>query len=437
MYLQVYAKRGWVLAEDHIHFTLGKQAHHLKQLTESLSAYSSLVDQRLKESSPSQQSNSQQVTYIREFMNTFHQFVQQEWDPSSGLPCLPLPLIDSQSTKVLLGTPQELREEGWTTATHVSLDAENGIDKRWYALEKELLPVAQPSGVAVFRPNLNLLTNSTPNTVSPNSPVNEPIFVEIHMRNPLSISLMISDVQLVFTFERNSESESLDVAVKHSTFPGFNLPAGAQEKVRLELYPQCVGRLLVNGVRYKLSLTPDVLSASASSSPPVVIEGQQMIELQGTRLNTTQVEKCSVVYSKDKRLEFTIVPPLSRLSVAFQNIPSILSCGELYCTDAIITNTGPCSINKLMLAVSDPKCIYMSTESCELPSKNISILSDTQLKDLGISSRANVLPLVNGFLKAGETIRAKLWIHAPQSSGAFDVELLFYYETENAPSKTR
>ncbi|XP_064097927.1 trafficking protein particle complex subunit 8-like isoform X2 [Macrobrachium nipponense] len=435
---QVYARRGWVLAEDHIHFTLGKQAHHLKQLSESLGAYSLLVDQRLKEDSPSQQSQSQQMTYVREFMNTFHQYVQQEWDPSTGLPCLPLPIIDSQATKVLLGARQELQNAGWTAASDVSLDIEIGADKRWYALEQELLSVAHnASSFSVFRPNLNLLSNNTPNTVCPFVPVNEPVFVEVFMKNPLTISLMISDVQLIFKFEKTDESENVEVPVKHSTFPGFNIPAGAQETVRLELYPQCIGHLLITGVQYKLGLTPDMLSGSLSSSPPVVIEGQQTIEVRGTRLNTNNVEKCSVVYSKDKRLEVSVVAPLSRLSVAFQNIPGILSCGELFSTDAIITNTGPCAISKLMLAVSDPKSMYMSLEECESPAKNVCVLSSSQMGDMKISGRAKILPLPNGALRSGETIGAKLWLHAPQSSGAFDVELLFYYETEDSPPKTR
>lgn len=436
--LQVYATRGWVLAEDHIHFTLGKQAHHLKQLTEGLEAYSCLVDQRLKQDASSQQSPSQQMTYVREFINTFHQYVQEEWDSSTGLPCLPLPLIDSQGTRVLLGAPQDPPTScEWTAASHVSLDTDSSSDKRWFALERELVTANQGSAF-VFRPNLQLLTSDTPNTQSPVVPVNEPLFVEIIMNNPLAVSLMISDVRLVFTFEPTSGHEATNSPILDFSCSEFTLAAGAQERVRLELNPQCIGKLFIKGVMYKLSLTPDMTSGSLpGSATTVTIEGQQVIEVKGPRLNNTSTEKCSVVYASDKRLEITVVPPMSRLSVTFHDLPQILSCGELCSRDAVITNIGPCPINRLGLAVSDPNHVYVEIEEVPLSSEHIIALSESEVVDSKITCRTEILKLKNGALNPGETIQAKLWLHAPMSPGAFDVELLFCYETPSSSGKSR
>ncbi|XP_042232153.1 trafficking protein particle complex subunit 8-like isoform X3 [Homarus americanus] len=433
---KVYATRGWVLAEDHIHFTLGKQAHHLKQLTEGLEAYNYLVDQRQKENASSQQSPAQQMTYVREFFNTFHQYIQQEWDSSTGVPCLPLPLIDSQETRVLLGAPQDPPTNcEWTAASHVSLDSDEISKDRWFALERELF-VKRCSSM-VFRPNLQLLTSDTPNTQSPVVPVNEPVVVEVLMKNPLAVSLMISDVRLVFTFEPSSNQEIVGAPVQDTIYPGCNLPAGAQEKVRLELHPQCTGKLLIKGVIYKLCLTPDMTSGvpPGSTTTPVIIEGQQNIEVKGPRLNTTSVEKCSVVYANDKRLEITVMPPMSRLSVIFHDIPQILSCGELCSTDVMITNIGPCPVSKLKLAVSDPNHVYLDIQEAPLPGVHICVLSDSETKDGKITSRTETLALPNGVLNPGDVIKAKLWLHAPMSPGAFDVELLFWYDTLNSPGK--
>ncbi|XP_071516837.1 trafficking protein particle complex subunit 8 isoform X2 [Panulirus ornatus] len=435
---QVYATRGWVLAEDHIHFTLGKQAHHLKQLTEGLEAYNCLVDQRLKQDASSQQSPSQQMTYVREFINTFHQYVQQEWDSSTGLPCLPLPLIDSQGTRVLLGAPQDPPTNcEWTAASHVSLDTDSSINDRWFALERELVGASHVSTM-VFRPNLQLLTSDTPNTQSPVVPVNEPVLVEVVMNNPLAVSLTISHVRLFFTFEPTSNLGASDTPVLDSSCSEFTLAAGAQERVRLELNPVCIGKLLIKGITYKLSLTPDINSGTHSGSATVVIiEGQQIIEVKGPRLNNTSTEKCSVVYASDKRLEITVVPPMSRLSVTFHDLPQILSCGELCCRDALITNIGPCPINVLKLAVSDPNHVYMEIKEVPLSSENIIALSESETVDGKITCRTETLTLQNGVLNPGETIQAKLWLHAPMSPGAFDVELLFYYETPSSSGKSR
>ncbi|XP_045613313.1 trafficking protein particle complex subunit 8 [Procambarus clarkii] len=436
---QVYATRGWGLAEDHIHFTLGKQAHYLKQLTESLEAYSHLVDQRLKQNASSQQSSSQQMTYVREFVNTFHQYVQQEWDPSTGLPCLPLPLINSQATRVLLGAPQDSsRSLEWTPASHVSLDSDLTNNERWFSLERNLLETSQGSSL-VFRPNLQLLSSDTPNTQSPVVPVNEPVLVEVLMENPLEVSLMISDIRLVFTFVPENNVDVNDAPVKDFLYSGFNLPAGAQEKVRLELHPQCIGKLLIKGVVYKLCLTPDMTSAPppGSSSSPVIIEGQQFVEVKGPRLNNTSAEKCSVVYACDKRLEITVVPPMSRLNVSFHDIPQILSCGELCSTDVLITNVGPCPVSKLMLAVSDPNHVYLDTNETGLPAKHICVLSDFETADSKITNWTAELTLPNGLLNSGDVLNAKLCLHAPMTPGAFDVELLFYYETLNSPGRSK
>ena len=438
IFQQVYTTHGWVLAEDHIHFTLGKQAHHLKQLTESLEAYTKLVDQKLKKNASSQQSPSQQIPYIREFINVFHQYTEQEWNSSLGAPCLPLPLIESQATRILLGAPQDTpTSSDWIAASHLSLDASPPNNVRWFALERELI---QPFSTfnSIFKPNLQLLTSDTPNTESPVVPVNEPVLVEIIMVNPLSLNVMISDIRLVFTFEPASDEEPNDVPVKHSTYSGFTLPAGAHEPVRLELIPSSPGRILIKGVMYKFSLPPDAsIAPSGSCSAPVVIEGQQSIEITGPRVNNTQTEKCSAVYASDKRLDITVLPPMSRLSVSFHDIPQIMSCGELCSTDAVITNIGPCPISKLKLAVSDPNHVYMEIKNTSLPKKHVCVLSKNETADSKIVNRVTLLTLEDDILKSGESIQAKLWLHAPLSPGAFEVELLFYYESTGVVGKKK
>lgn len=64
--LQVYRGRGWSSADDHIHFTIGRQAASLKQVGDAVRAFEKL----LKESS--KQPSVQQAAFLREFLHTHH-----------------------------------------------------------------------------------------------------------------------------------------------------------------------------------------------------------------------------------------------------------------------------------------------------------------------------------------------------------------------------
>lgn len=58
----MYANKNWSLAEDHIHFTIGRQAAHLKQISEAAKAFACLL------TPASRQSAAQQAAFLREFL---------------------------------------------------------------------------------------------------------------------------------------------------------------------------------------------------------------------------------------------------------------------------------------------------------------------------------------------------------------------------------
>lgn len=61
-FLQVYHDKGWSLAEDHIHFTIGRQAASLKQVTEAVTFFEKLLN------ASSKQPALQQAAFLREFL---------------------------------------------------------------------------------------------------------------------------------------------------------------------------------------------------------------------------------------------------------------------------------------------------------------------------------------------------------------------------------
>jgi hypothetical protein len=60
----MYENKNWSLAEDHIHFTIGRQAANLKQISEATKAFAHLL------TPASRQSAAQQAAFLREFLTT-------------------------------------------------------------------------------------------------------------------------------------------------------------------------------------------------------------------------------------------------------------------------------------------------------------------------------------------------------------------------------
>jgi hypothetical protein len=61
----VYRTKGWQLAEDHINYTIGRQARSLAQLSTAVAALQSLIV------STDGQKPAQQEAFLREFLTTF------------------------------------------------------------------------------------------------------------------------------------------------------------------------------------------------------------------------------------------------------------------------------------------------------------------------------------------------------------------------------
>lgn len=62
---QIYQEKGWNLAEDHIHYTIGRQANNLNHLQEAVESYSQLL------LGNSKQCADQQAVFLKEYLSTF------------------------------------------------------------------------------------------------------------------------------------------------------------------------------------------------------------------------------------------------------------------------------------------------------------------------------------------------------------------------------
>jgi trafficking protein particle complex subunit 8 len=124
--LQVYKGHGWSLAEDHIHYTIGRQCLSGQQIEAACQALAALLKPH------SMQTPSQQSAYLNEFIHVHQMMSRQSQSEvvskNATTPILPLPLVDSRNIKTLVetkdpggaNTPAQTPVTGITEASHVT-----------------------------------------------------------------------------------------------------------------------------------------------------------------------------------------------------------------------------------------------------------------------------------------------------------------------------
>lgn len=119
---QVFKDRGWSLAEDHIQYTIGKQALSLKRLTEASGALSHLLRPS------SLQTPTQQGAFLREYIATHKSMLSQSTtttgkeDQPNELLQISLPRIVSNQTRVLVTTQPPVAKLQMVSASNLTLD---------------------------------------------------------------------------------------------------------------------------------------------------------------------------------------------------------------------------------------------------------------------------------------------------------------------------
>lgn len=112
---QVFENREWSLAEDHIQYTIGKQAVTLKKLDEASAALAHLLRPS------SLQSSAQQSAFLREYIATQKIFLKQSSN-SEILLDISLPKIASKSVRILVTSPSPVTTPNLISATNININ---------------------------------------------------------------------------------------------------------------------------------------------------------------------------------------------------------------------------------------------------------------------------------------------------------------------------
>ncbi|XP_021914689.1 trafficking protein particle complex subunit 8 isoform X2 [Zootermopsis nevadensis] len=423
---QVYENKNWSLAEDHIHFTIGRQAANLKQISEAAKAFAHLL------TPSSRQSATQQAAFLREFLTTQQQLNTEERSLGNALPVLPLPLVDGSAIQVLLGSLPPLPfQDGASNvipATGITFsDVTMGeTDIRWSKLEELLVAEAQGLLPMIFKPTVQLYSSTTNNTTRPTGIVGEPVTVCVMLQNPLHISLPLHDVHLLWRFKKSSEvtSQLIDNEMVPETADG---PVLTQHLESVVLKPDCIqevilcvtprseGEMQILGIAYQMSN-----SAAQQCAEPSNIT-QHTISVPGKQVFTLRKPIPKVRGSQDlhdRRLEISVVKSAPLLQVIFRDLNSEMLCGELQRVTLEFQNTGNAALTALYVASTTPELFSLGQPLPQQP---------------GVHQVTHVV----AHLFPGQTHAVPMWLRAPDTKGITSIEMLFYYENANSNSNPR
>lgn len=180
---QVFENREWSLAEDHIQYTIGKQAVSLKKLDEASRALAHLLRPT------SMQSTTQQAAFLREYIATQKTFLKQS-ENADILLDISLPRIISKSVRILVTSPSPVSSPTLVSATNININVRSLLEIesflslmqihfnfslqssledewKWQKLEEIVVQFAATKPIMLFKPNRSLFTHQIPANDNP------------------------------------------------------------------------------------------------------------------------------------------------------------------------------------------------------------------------------------------------------------------------------
>ncbi|KAJ3330649.1 Trafficking protein particle complex 8 [Blyttiomyces sp. JEL0837] len=389
---KLYEGSSWTLVEDHIHFSLGRQAFHLGNLEDAYNYFMQLLHS-------SSQSGSQQSAYLKEFCHIFTELERRaSKEVLDRIPPVCIPLIDSSSIKVLLSENQ---------SNQVTQE-----DELWETMEKQLLDDGFNNTLSVSE-KLTKAAKSARQDTTTVCAVGEAAFLSFEVENPLQTSIHMDDMHLSASFKdkdgalspddserggRLNESDAFDV--EHI----FSLSLGPLEKrtISLRITPRKEGEVLIKGVCFMFAGQVPTFRR---------ISKRVLTKKEGTASATEGV---------DHLLSLKVTPPMPVLEVVFHAFPSVLLSGQVEPTVLEINNKGNRGLCNLKLKLSHPSFFSIGgPDAIDTPSYKLP------------RNESSAVPV----LGPGQTTIIPIWIRGDRI-GKQQFRFLFAYQSEEKLGKS-
>ncbi|KAI9345284.1 ER-golgi trafficking TRAPP I complex 85 kDa subunit-domain-containing protein [Obelidium mucronatum] len=419
----VYGNYKWSLINDHNNFTIGRLHFHLGNPSTAFAHFTQLLQS-------SQQTATQQASHLEEFLHIFKSIsTQRPIDEVEKLPQTPVPLLIQSSINVSLVQHQHM---GQTSVA----------DGVWDRMENDLVELGFNGKPGRKPVKLMKTVRDGGNTICA---VGEPVFVSFSVKNPLQISLELTNVTL---FARFTQSQANVVVTDPSTIvdstrlsyeffdleyvPVLTLDPNEIREMQLRVFPKCEGELLVEGLKLTLS-----------DCVPITIEFAK----RGRRLNDNQKQRSGdPVYAVDNTLRLTVTSPMPVLDVLFHSFPETLLSGQVERTVLEVNNKGHRGLKNLKIKLSHASFFgFGSAEQIDFPSytakakENVTSrevltsnnkMTDTSIVDIQLPGGTGD----DGVLAAGITTIIPVWIRGDKI-GKHTFRFLFGYQSEDENDK--
>lgn len=193
---EVISNRGWNLAQDHIQYTISKQAIALKKLEEAIECLSHLLRPT------SLQSSQQQSGFLREYISTMKALISQS--NSDDLLAISLPCLNQTSVRVLVTSISSERTEKEVSANNIDINGSLEESWMWTKLEEMLAQTAAKKPIMMFKPSKSLFCGETPSIEHPLCVFGEPIHFSYELENPIKPSVLFENVTLLWEFKKDT-----------------------------------------------------------------------------------------------------------------------------------------------------------------------------------------------------------------------------------------
>jgi hypothetical protein len=427
--LKIYKDKNWTLIDDHINFTLGRQAFHLANLDIAVEYFLKLLH-------GSKQSANQQNAYMKEFLYIYEQYIENkqqsaesENEKNNNIVKLSIPQVDDKSIKVLLFDVVENQREEHLISDNIQQDEE------WETLDKI---ISEENHNHNF--NNSFINNQNTCTIG------EPIYVVVSLSNPMKIPLelnnIILDCELIPSNDESvqpiNSSYKNDNSYLHYQYYSLQqisymkLAPDSKEKIKIAVIPKIEGTLKIQGIKYLLFN---------------LVRAVHSFERKGKRLNATREQRMNKMYAEDKSLIFTVTPPMPLLDVVSHSKPGSVYAGETSKIILEINNKGNSTLKNLKLAMNHNSLIYigspeMINDDLYDIKKSNNILENNEINNKLVEVKVYdiLLPLLNDGtrgLESGTTTLIPIWIHYSQIGKISQRFLFNYYSEVNNQSYSR